>query len=352
MGIRRKSVSGARLIFGALLIGIISACLVACTPAERGTEPASDEAETDETETDGTGSDGAEKKTETAIRYQVVYNMEITSADMAAAAIREEGQRQRENYDNPPIEAIELQMEEEFGILAVNLGEMSEHTAQYVYDAFAYMYDRYPQLYGSLTNLTLGNMGNKTGGTMACSERTELVVNGDYDVYPFVEKHQIVLNARWFLDDEKLEKTCERQVENGYWTKGSDPSSIIVHELGHQLQNVIVQKRFGLECVYYVTEENGDAFYEYHMDRLRKSNNVTEEMLQKAYEKWRQDYGNEGSYEDFVTQISLYALKDEKKTEYQPSETFAEAVADIYRNGENACDAAKAIEDVIEEYLE
>lgn len=343
----RKPVSGACLVWSVLLTGI-AVCLAACAPAEakedaRGTYAPSEEKET---------ARGAERKTETAIRYQIVYNMEITSADMAAAAIREEGQRQRKTYDNPPVEEIELQMEEEFGILAVNLGEMSEGTAQYVYDAFAYMYDRYPQLYGSLTNLTLGNMGNKTGGTMAFSERTELVVNGDYGAYPFVEKHQIVLNARWFLDDERLERTCERQVESGYWTKGADPSSIIVHELGHQLQNVIVQKRFGLTCAYYVTEENGDAFDEYQRDRLKNSGNVTEEMLRAAYEKWQQDYGNEGTYEAFVAQISQYALKDEKKNDYQPSETFAEAFADLYRNGENACDAAKAIEDIAKEYLE
>lgn len=102
--------------------------------------------------------------TETAIHYQVVYNMEVTSPSMAAAAIAEEGRRQRENYDNPAVEAIELKMEEEFGIPAVNLGEVSEETAGEVYRGFAYMYEKYPCLQGSLTNLTLGNMGNKTGG--------------------------------------------------------------------------------------------------------------------------------------------------------------------------------------------
>lgn len=333
MGMGRKRVLGAGLILGAFLLGII-----ALYPGE-GDLPAD--------ENNHKVGEG-----ETAIRYGIVYDMEVTSADMAAAIIREEGQRQRENYDNPPIEAIESQMEEEFGILAVNLGEMSENMAQYVYEGFAYMYDRYPQLYGSLTNLTLGNMGNRTGGTMAFSQRTELVVNGYYGKYPFVEKHQIVLNARWFLDDEEFERICESQVKTGYWTKGADPSSVIVHELGHQLQNVIVQKQFGLECPYYITEENGEIFYEYHRDRLSKIGNVTEKLLQEAYEKWRRDYGNEGTYEDFAAQISLYALKDEKKTDYQPSETFAEAIADIYRNGENACDAAKAIEDVVKEYLQ
>lgn len=293
-----------------------------------------------------------EQETTTAVNHKIVYNMEITSADMAAAAIREEGQRQRAGYDNPAVEELELQMEEEFGIFAVNLGEISEDTASAIYEAFCYMYDRYPRLYGSLTNLTMGNMGNRTGGTVALTDRTVFIVNGDYGQYPFVEKYQIVLNARIFLNDEELKKVCASQGEHGYWTRGANVSSVIVHELGHQLQNVIVQKEFGLECPYYITEENGDAFGLYNLDRLQGTDNVMEEILNKAYKKWQTDYGNQGTFEDFATGISQYALKDEKESDYSLSETFAEALADIYLHGENASDGAKAIEAVIEEYLQ
>lgn len=289
--------------------------------------------------------------TETAIHYQVVYNMEVTSPSMAAAAIAEEGRRQRENYDNPAVEAIELKMEEEFGIPAVNLGEMSEETALEVYRGFAYMYEKYPCLQGSLTNLTLGNMGNKTGGTIALTDRMEFIVNGDYGDFPFVEKYYIVLNARVFLDDKKLWKTCEDMAESGYWLEGASPSSVLVHELGHQLQNVIVQKRFGLECPYYITEENADAFGLYNADRLSTEDNTTEDILNRAYERWQEVYGNRGGYEEFVKSISGYAFRDEKEDRYSPSETFAEAVADVYLNGEDAADASRAVTDVIDGIL-
>lgn len=288
---------------------------------------------------------------ETAIHYQVVYNMEVTSADMAVAAIAEEGRRQRANYDNPEVEAIEHRMEEEFGIFAVNLGEMSRETAEAVYDGFSYMYKKYPCLQGSLTNLTLGNMGNKTGGTMARTDRMAFVVNGDYGKCPFVEKYYIVLNARAFLDDEELKKTCRELSESGYWPKGADVSSILVHELGHQLQNVIVQKKFGLECPYYITEENVDVFSLYNTDRLSTGDNTTEKILNKAYERWQEIYGNRGNYEEFVRSISDYAMGDEKEGKYSPSETFAEAVADVYLNGENAADASIAITEIIDEIL-
>lgn len=289
---------------------------------------------------------------ETAIHYQVVYNMEITSADMAAAAIAEEGRKQRANYDNPGVEAIELRMEEEFGIFAVNLGEMSEGTAEAVYDGFSYMYEKYPCLRGSLTNLTLGNMGNRTGGTVAQTDRMAFIVNGGYGKCPFVEKYYIVLNARVFLDDEGLGKTCEELSESGYWPEGSDISSILVHELGHQLQNVIVQKKFGLECPYYITEENADAFGLYNTDRLSPEDNTTEEILNSAYERWRKVYGNSGEYEEFVKSISDYAMGDEKEGKYSASETFAEAVADVYLNGNNAADASKAVTEIIAGILE
>lgn len=286
--------------------------------------------------------------TETAIHYQVVYNMEVTSASMAADAIAEEGKRQRENYDNPAVETIELKMEEEFGIPAVNLGEMSEDTAEEVYRGFAYMYEKYPCLQDSLTNLTLGNMGNKTGGTVALTDRMEFIVNGDYGNFPFVEKYYIVLNARVFLDDKKLWKACKDMAESGYWLEGASPSSILVHELGHQLQNVIVQKKFGLDCPYYITEENADAFGLYNADRLSTEDNTTEDILNRAYERWQEVYGNRGGYEEFVQSISGYAFRDEKEDKYSPSETFAEAVADVYLNGEGAADASRAVTDVID----
>lgn len=289
--------------------------------------------------------------TETAVHYQIVYNMEVTSASMAAAAIAEEGRRQREAYDNPEVEAIELKMEEEFGILAVNLGEMSVETAEAVYAGFSYMYEKYPCLQGSLTNLTLGNMGNKTGGTVALTDRMAFIVNGDYGRCPFVEKYYIVLNARAFLHDEKLKKNCAELSASGYWPEGANPSSILVHELGHQLQNVIVQRKFGLECPYYITEENVDAFSLYNTDRLSPEDNVTTELLNKAYRRWKEVYGNRGDYETFVKSISDYAMGDEKTDRYSASETFAEALADVYLNGENAAEASRAVAKIIDEVL-
>lgn len=288
---------------------------------------------------------------ETAVRCKVVYNMEVTSQEMAEAAIREEGERQRESYSNPKIKKLELWMEKEFGILAVNLGEMSEETAREICEGFSYMYEEYPQLYQSLTNLSIGNMGRRTGGTLALTERMPFIVNGDYGICPYVEKYQIVLNARAFLNEERLKKTCEDLSEAGFWPKGANISSIIVHELGHQLQNVLALRRYGMTVPYYITEDKTAAYALYNTDRLSRENNMTEELLKEAYESWKAVYGNHGTYEAFAASISGYALKDEKETNYSYSETFAEAVTDVYLNKESASEASLAIVSVIKETL-
>lgn len=288
---------------------------------------------------------------ETAIDYQVVYNLKVDSKEKAMGAIKEEGRRQRDKYDNPDVKLIELKMEEEFGILAVNLGEISEETAWAVYEGFAYMYQTYPCLQDSLTNLTLGNMGNLTGGTVAMTDRMAFLVNGSPGNYPFVEKYMIVLNAREFLNEDKLNRVCERLSRSGYWPEGANISSLMVHELGHQLQNVVAWKEFGLKDPYYITAENGDAFGLFHTDRLSSTDNLTVKILEEAYEIWQQEYGKEGSYEDFVFSISRYAMGGEMSLDYLPSETFAEAFTDIYLNGEEAADASKAVRDAVIPYL-
>lgn len=101
----------------------------------------------------------------------------------------------------------------------------------------------------------------------------------------------------------------------------------------------------------YITKENIDAYGLYNTDRLSRENNMTEELLKEAYENWKLTYGNQGSYEEFAASISRYALSDEKEKKYSYSETFAEAITDVYLNGEGASEASLSIVSVIKEQL-
>lgn len=279
----------------------------------------------------------------TAIEYDKQYNSYISSVEQAQQAIKEYGVRQRENYSNPPVEKIELQMETDFDILAVNLGEIEEETAKDIQRAFAYMYEAYPQLKGTITNVSLGNFENAKAGNIAITQNTEFIIHEEFGRYPFVVKYEIILNAAKFMKREKLLKDCEYQVTTGYWPEGADISSIVVHELGHQLLNVIAMEQFGLEDACYITEKNGEAYSRYVTDSLSVNQEVAKEVLEAAYTIWREEFHHTGTEAEFRSSISGYAKGEQADGGISYGETFAEAIADVYLNGEGAADASKAI---------
>ena len=136
-------------------------------------------------------------------------------------------------------------METAYGILAVNLGEIDVQTAEEIEQAFAYMYARYPVLQGTLTNLTLGNFPTEQASVIAMTDYREFIINGEFATRPTVVRYESVLNAAKFRNRDQLLKNCRDSVKNGYWPEGMDITALIVHELGHQLETVIMQKQAG-----------------------------------------------------------------------------------------------------------
>lgn len=287
--------------------------------------------------------DSLKKGMVTVVECDEQYEAYIASEADAREAIVTYGVSQRARYSNPEVEKLELEMEKAYEILAVNLGEMDAETAADVNTAFAYMYRTYPQLQGTLTNLTIGNL-NDFGNT-AQTRTTEFILNGESGAYPFVVKREIILGAAKFLRRDRLLETCQEQVSIGYWPENSDISSIVVHELGHHLLDVYTAERFGFEG-FYVTEEKGDAYWQFASDSLAVNQTVPQEVLQSAYQRWTQEYGHEGSFEDFQASISGYARGIQADGGISYTETVAEAIADVYLNGEQAADASKLIADI------
>lgn len=275
----------------------------------------------------------------TAVEYDKQYDTYIGSEEEARKAISDYGVQQRQNYFNPEVESIELQMEQDYGILAVNLGEMDLETARDVNDAFAYMYQTYPVLQGTLTNLTIGNLDFSN---IALTQTREFIVNGESGRCPFVVKREIVLGAEKFLGRDRLVMTCEEQAATGYWPANSNVSSIVVHELGHHLLDVYTAAESGFAGCY-VTEENAEAYWNYYSDFLKINQTVPQQILQVAYESWTKEYGYEGDMKDFQASISGYARGIQADGGISYSETVAEAVADVYLNGEQAADASRLI---------
>ncbi|MCM1498384.1 MAG: hypothetical protein NC124_07935 [Clostridium sp.] len=288
----------------------------------------------------------------TAIEYDKQYRAYVPSKEEAMQAIREYGIRQRERYVNPPVEEMEMQMEKDFAIMAVNLGEIEEETAGDIRDAFAYMYAAYPQLKGSITNVSLGNFEHRQAGNVAVTQNAEFMINEEFGRYPFVVKYEIIFNAAKFKNRQKLLEDCAYQVQTGYWPEGSDITSVVVHELGHQLLNVIAMEQFGLEDACYITEKNGEAYSRYVTDSLSVNQSVAKAVLGRAYDIWKQEYHHTGMEEEFRGSISGYAKGEQADGGISYGETVAEAVADVYLHGEKAADASRAIVDAVHLFTE
>ncbi len=289
---------------------------------------------------------------ETVIEYDKQYKDYVSTKEKAKNQIIKYGQLQREKYDNPEVEEIELRIEKEYGIFAVNLGEIDVETAKDVEKAVDYMYSEYPMLHGKLTNITLGNFELKNSSHVAETHYREFIINEEFGQRPTVVKHEIVLSAAKFQNREKLLESCEASVAEGHWPKGTDISSVVVHELGHHLLNVIVMECVGFDDIYYITEENEDAYSQYITNGLSYNQTIEKEIVALAYEKWQSEYGHSGTEEEFCGSISEYAKGLQADGGVSYGETFAEAVADIYIHGEDAVDASKALLEAAKEYLE
>ena len=85
----------------------------------------------------------------------------------------------------------------------------------------------------------------------------------------------------------------------------------------------------------YVTDEDG-------IINLNLKQEEETKLIQNAYKEWK-NKGNKGPEEEFRKSISQYANGIQKDGGVSYHETFAEAIADIYCNGDNASDASKAI---------
>lgn len=283
----------------------------------------------------------------TAVDTDTRYKALVASKEDAEECIREYGKKQREKYSNPEVTEMELQMEQDYDIFAVNLGEIDVETAKDIERAFSYMYEEYPMLRGTLTNVSLGNFENTESGKIAVTQCNEFVINQEFAVCPYVIKHEIILGAGSFLNRKNLLKECEEMEKTGHWPKNMDISALVVHELGHQVLNIIAMQEFGLTTPYYITEDNQDAYSMYLTDLLSANQTVPKKVLETAFAKWQENH--EGDYEAFCAEISDYAIGKQPDGGISYPETFAEGIADYYLNGENVADASKVICEVAKE---
>lgn len=272
----------------------------------------------------------------------------ILSEQEAIEAINEEGAQQRRRYNNPVIHEIEERMQEEYGILQVNLGEMNEEMARKIESACSYMYDKYPILKGKVSNLTLGNLPGDN--TLAKVDYREFIVPNDAS-YPIVMKHELILNARDFLNQERLQNTINRTVKASQWMDGMNIEGVIVHELGHSLIDVLRMEHYGITCPFYITKEQEEAYVEFNTDELASNQTMLKELLQDSFEEYKKGTGKDVTFEEFCKSISGYASGIQEDGGQSYDETCAEVFVDEYLHGQQCSESARYILNKVNEKI-
>lgn len=254
------------------------------------------------------------------------------------------------------VETIEVRMQEQYGIGQVDLGEMTFDMAKQVEAAFSYMYGKYPVLQGQLTNLTLDDIDSDAIAVTEYTEDEEVETGKSEDqLYPIVMKHQIVLNARDFLNEKRMNNQIRMLTSEGYWIDGTTVTALVVHELGHVLIDTIRMQQCGLTSFSYITTENAEAYAAYNTDVLAMNQTTTRGIVCSAWEnaktKIQETDGGEADMEEAMLTISGYAGRKQDDGGFSYDETCAEAIADVYIRGENCADFSAAIVDEMQKLV-
>ncbi len=143
----------------------------------------------------------------------------------------------------------------------------------------------------------------------------------------------IFFNSKYYQDSKKLFKTCNDMSEISFWVKNSSPESIGVHEAAHGLEWVLL---------------NLNPKYSSHSKLIAAWNDCTEasKIVSSACKNIKKTpFGKSKTNKALIEAISHYANDS-------PSETMAEAFADIYANKDNANPLSIEIKQVTTQILE
>lgn len=234
---------------------------------------------------------------------------------------------------------IEAAMEQQFGIGEVELAQMEPELAQKVYCAFSYMYERYPILQDKITNVEVEEIPS---GAVAKAEYVEIPSEQE-ELYPIQMKQQVTLGEREFLNEVRLTNLIRKSTADGHWMEGTDVDSIVVHELEHILLNVIRMERYGLDDFCTITEENEEAFSAYQTDVLSMNQTTAKEIVDAAYQNYKNSGQTDVTLEEAKEMISGYASGEQDDGGISYEETIAEAMVDLYLHGEDATSFSKEI---------
>lgn len=278
-------------------------------------------------------------------------NETINTYDDAIELIKKDFDEQSWLCENDiEISKVEYELQENFSIPSVSFCDAPYDVTLKLKDVISKMYGLFPNIQGSLTNITITNASSSSEYIAYFQPLYQFVnINEDINLLNKVNKTQILLNSYYFLNKEMLESNLETIVGENWYVNDATWESTIAHEWGHYISFVILLKENGLSNITFETSTNQTQIQNIIeiFNNGTHSNQLVNESLLNFNSKYNLNY----DIDTFASTISKYASTKDKKGNIIADETIAEAIHDYYLHGNNMKASSREIVNVIKNRL-
>lgn len=273
---------------------------------------------------------------------QRYVDKDVSDSTEAINLIKHDSTIQEKNCSTT-IQMIDKQIQEETQIYGVNLCEMAPETALEIYNIISRIYKEYSGIKGYVTNLTLNNDSN-TSHITSFKPNYIFVTSSKKDTFPMVIKSQILLNSRYYLNEDYAKSVINQEIKERNFSSNTTLANLLVHEYAHVITYVLTLKYYESVNPVFLTKEN----YENYSKALNnyKNDNFSKMLFNEAYKTFK----DSESEDEFREAISLYANKKDGLGNVLYNETIAEAFHDYFLNGKSASKESLEIVKILDKY--
>ncbi len=281
----------------------------------------------------------------------IYLNENVNSYEDAINYIKSDFESQKWLCDsNVEMSKVEYDLEEKFNIPSVTLCDVNLDVSLDIKNVIEKMYYLFPNIKGSLTNITITNAKTNSEYIAYFQPMYEFVnTNLDINDYNKVNKTQILLNSYYFLNEKYTKGSIDNIVDKDFYVKDATLVSTIAHELGHYISFKIFLKSNNLDNITYITKTNEDKI-NFLLEDFN-SGAFSKKIILNALNNYNVKYSSNLSEFEFAKGISNYAGKLNDNNTLIYDEVIAEAVHDYYLHEDNCSNYSKEIISIILERL-
>ncbi len=278
-----------------------------------------------------------------------MFNKQINSSNDVLTYIKQDSQTKKASCPSE-IKSIEEKIQNEFGITAVNLCEIDVNFAKGLYEGVKWAYAQFPGIRGKLTNLTIANMDSS--GTIAYFRPIFDFVYSGSDANTSNKiglKMTIAVNSAYYLNENKFSQIVQDNSAAGHFPPNATQYSPLVHEFGHYASYIAMMKMKGVSSILLFDASNEDIIMDLAEDFAEGA--TSKKLIEEAYNQYLRDGNTKIGFDAWRATISKYAVYKDEQGDYIYDETIAEAVHDVYLNGNNAKPASKYIFNTVKKHV-